>query len=109
MNIDYLRTKLNELLRVNDQLVIPDNETLVSKTVCSSDDINCIESLCKNCSVNMMTEIANTIQYCSYDCKDKQAECSSHTIVFHQFKKGEYTNKKGEVKKNCLLLQKGVQ
>ena len=34
VNIDYLRTKLNELLRINNQPIIPDNEILVSETVC---------------------------------------------------------------------------
>ena len=37
INIDHLYTKLNELLQINNQLIIPDNEILVSKTVCRSD------------------------------------------------------------------------
>ena len=57
INIDYVRTKLNELLCINGQLVISDNETLVSRTSRKSDNINCIEKLCKNCSVNMLKEI----------------------------------------------------
>ena len=65
VNIDYLRTKLNELLRINNQLIILDNEILVSKTVCRSDDITCIERLCKNCSVDLLNEASDTIEYCS--------------------------------------------
>ena len=37
INIDHLYTKLNELLQINNQLIIPDTEILVSKTVCRSD------------------------------------------------------------------------
>ena len=83
INIDYLCTKLNELLRINNQPIIPDNEILVSKTVCRSDDITCIERLCKNCSVDLLNEVSDTIKYCSYDCKGKQEECSNHTAVCH--------------------------
>ena len=74
-------------------------EKLVSKTVCGSDNIDCIERLCKNCSVNMLKEIEVNIKYCSYDCKHNNELCDSHTIVFHQFKQSNYKNKKGETKK----------
>ena len=94
VNIDYLRTKLNELLRINNQLIILDNEILVSKTVCRSDDITCIERLCKNCSVDLLNEVSDTIKYCSYDCKEKQEECSNHTVVCQQFRKADYYKQK---------------
>ena len=54
VNIDYVRTKLNELLHINDQPVISGNETLVPKTVCRSDNIDFIKRLYKNCLVNMV-------------------------------------------------------
>ena len=104
VSIDYLRTKLNELLQINNQPIIPDNEILVSKTVCRSDDITCIERLCKNCSVDLLNEKPDTIKYCSYDCKEKQEQCSNHTVVCHQFRKADYTNKKGEAKKKLALV-----
>ena len=94
VNIDYLRTKLNELLRINNQLIILDNEILVSKTVCRSDDITCIERLCKNCSVDLLNEESDTIKYCSYDCKEKQEECSNHTVECQQFRKADYYKQK---------------
>ena len=94
VNIDYLRTKLNELLRINNQLIILDNEILVSKTVCRSDDITCIERLCKNCSVDLLNEVSDTIKYYSYDCKEKQEECSNHTVVCQQFRKADYYKQK---------------
>ena len=98
VNVYYVRTKLNELLCINDQSLISDNETLVSKTFCRSDNINCIERLCKNCSVNMLKEIEVNIKYCSYDCKHDNELCDCHAIVFHQFKQSNYKNKKGETK-----------
>ena len=102
VNIDYLCTKLNELLRINNPPIIPDNEILVSKTVCRSDDITCIERLCKDCSVDLLDEVSDTIKYCSYDCKEKQ-ECSNYTVLCLQFRKADYTNKRGEAKKKLAL------
>ena len=95
VNIDYVRTKLNELLCINDQPLI---------SVCRSDNIDCIERLCKNCSVNMLKEIEVNIKYCSYDCKHNNELCDSHTIVFHQFKQFNYKNKKGETKNKLGLV-----
>ena len=103
VNIDYLCTKLNKLLRINNQPIIPDNEILVSKTFCRSDDTTCIERLCKNCSVDLLNEVSDTIKYCSQVCKEKQEECSNHTVVCHQFRKSDYTNKRGEAKKKLAL------
>ena len=104
VNVYYVRTKLNELLCINDQSLISDNETLVSKTFCRSDIINCIERLCKTCSVNMLKEIEVNIKYCSYDCKHNNELCDCHTIVFHQFKQSNYKNKKGETKSKLGLV-----
>ena len=103
VNIDYLCTKLNKLLRINNQPIIPDNEILVSKTFCRSDDTTCIEQLCKNRSVDLLNEVSDTIKYCSQVCKEKQEECSNHTVVCHQFRKSDYTNKRCEAKKKLAL------
>ena len=104
VNIDYVRTKLNELFRISDQPLISDNETLVSETVYRSDNIDCIERLCKNCSVNMLKEIEANIKCCRHDCKHNDELCDSHTIVFHQFKQSNYKKKKGETKNNLGLV-----
>ena len=104
VNIDYLHTKLNELSQMNNQPIIPDNEILVSKTVCRSDDITCIKQLCKNCRADLLNEVSDTIKYCSYDYQEKQEECSNHTAACHQFRKADYTNKKGEAKKKLALV-----
>ena len=103
VNIDYLCTKLNELLQINNQPIIPDNEILVSKAICRSDDITCIEQLCKNSSGHLLNEVSDTIKYCSYGCKEKQ-ECSNCTVVCHQFRKADYINKKGEAKKKLAFV-----
>ena len=62
-NIDYVRTKLNELLRINDQPVISDSDTIVSKNVCRSDNINCIEKFCKICNAKIMLKACVAIFY----------------------------------------------
>ena len=96
VNVDYVRTKLNELLCIDDQPLISDNETFVSKTVCRSDNIDCIERLLKNWGVKKLEEIKVNVKYCLYDCKHNYKLCDCHTIVFHQFKQSNYKNKKKE-------------
>ncbi len=82
VNVDYLRTKLNDLLRINEQTVIKDNETLVSNTLCNSDSITCIERDCKHCGVNNLDALKENIHYCSNDCRRNKGDCSNHTISF---------------------------
>ena len=103
-NIEYLRKKLNELLRVNQHEIISDNDNLVLKTICNIDSINCIERRCNNCGVDKLENLQNLIKYCSYECMKKGDSCKNHTVVLNQFKRTDYTNKKGETKKKMSLV-----
>ena len=108
VNADYLQTKLNDLLRINEQAVIKDNETLVSNTLCNSDSIACIERDCKQCGVDNSDALKENIHYCSHDCRKNKDDCSNHTISFLQFKSTSYTTNKGQTKKKVALVSERI-
>lgn len=108
VNADYLRTKLNDILRINEQAVIKDNESLVSKTLCSSDSIPCIERDCQQCGVDNLDSLAEHIQHCSLECRINKEDCSDHTIKFLQFKNTSYTTNKGQTKKKVALVSERI-
>ena len=108
VNADYLRTKLNDLLRINEQAVIKDNETLVSNTLCNSDSIACIERDCKQCGVDNLDALKENIHYCSHDCRKNKDDCSNHIISFLQFKSTSYTTNKGQTKKKVALVSERI-
>ena len=49
VNIESLRVKLNNVLKVNESVIFENNEDLVQFMLCNSDSINCIEQNCKTC------------------------------------------------------------
>ena len=100
VNIDYLRTKLNELLRINNQPIIPDNEILVSKTVCGSDDITCIERLCKNCSVDLLNEVSDTISIVLMTAKRNKKNAATTLFCATNLEKLIIQTKEVKLKRN---------
>ena len=108
VNADYLRTKLNDLMRINEQTVIKDNETLVSNTVCNSDSVAWIERDCKQCGVDNLDALKENIHYCSINCRRNKDDCSHHTISFLQFKNTSYTTNNCQTKNKVALFSERI-
>jgi len=98
VNMEYLCQKVNMLLKSNDSPVFETNEKLVLATLCSSDNLSCIEQTCKECGPYKLDILKSDLVYCSPECKKEREKCEQHTIPVQQYNINARTTRQRRVK-----------
>ena len=93
VSMEYLRQKINVVLKCNNSNHFETNKSLVLFTLCSSDSLKRIEETCKKCGPKMLDAIKSNLLFCSLECKNKSESCQDHTIPVQQYKRQDYQAK----------------
>ena len=109
-NMNYVRKAVNKLFLKNEKPApFPDNDAVISATLCEVNSLKCIMRLCSACkSFPKIDALKITDLKCSASCFKDDKDCSDHTVLLHQFDRVAYMHQ-GKEKKKLKLLDRVIK